>query len=99
VYEGFRKTGERFVCLACGHVYSDESSVPWKGAKRPPIFDESDKSARPGIFSSDDRARNCRHCKHYLVNPFTQRCGLHNRPVEATDVCERFEPKPDPDAV
>jgi hypothetical protein len=95
VYEGFTRKGERFVCLACGHVYADAASVPWKKKERPSIFDESDKPARPDIFRSEDGTRNCRHCKHYVVNPFTQRCGIHNRPVEATDLCDGFDPKPD----
>ena len=96
VYEGFTRKGERFVCVSCGHVYDDEAAVPWKQSRRPAIFDESDKSARPDIFHSDDLSRNCRHCRHYVVNPFTQRCGLHNRPVEATDLCDKFDAKIEP---
>ena len=30
----------------------------------------------------------------YVVNPFTQRCGLHNRVVQATDYCDDFETRP-----
>jgi len=34
----------------------------------------------------------------FIVNPFSQRCGLGNREVQATDVCARFTAKPDPAA-
>jgi hypothetical protein len=27
------------------------------------------------------------------VNPFTQRCGLHQRAVKATDYCDDFDPR------
>lgn len=35
----------------------------------------------------------CRHCVHYVVNPFTQKCMLHHRDVSATDTCPDFEAK------
>ena len=48
------------------------------------------------IFASDEMGKNCRHCKHYVVNPFIQRCGLSHREVQATDLCERFDKKEEP---
>jgi len=51
-------------------------------------------NATPDIFAEDEKGRNCRYCKHYVVNPFTQRCGLHGRTVEATDTCEDFQSAP-----
>ena len=87
VYEGFRKTGETLACGDCGHRYADESDVPFADDSKPRVFTDADRSAKVEIFSSDDAERNCRHCRHYIVNPFIQRCGLHHREVEATDLC------------
>ena len=35
--------------------------------------------------------RICSNCRNYVVNPYTQKCMLHQREVTATDTCEQFE--------
>jgi hypothetical protein len=97
VYEGFRKTGERLSCSQCGHEYAGEQDVPFKARRAPSVFSEDDKPKTVDLFQSDEKGRNCRHCVHYVVNPFIQRCALCHREVQATDVCERFERR-EPDA-
>ncbi|MBM4143943.1 MAG: hypothetical protein FJ225_10195 [Lentisphaerae bacterium] len=94
VYDGFKRVGERFVCVSCGHAYAAEAEVPFKAAKRTAVFSEADRTRSADVFAADEKGRNCRHCRHYVVNPFTQRCGLHLRRVEATDACGDFEPPP-----
>jgi len=94
VYEGFKKTGEKLSCSGCGHVYPDEAAVPFKQKRAPSLFSDDDRSRTVDIFAATEKGHNCRHCVHYVVNPFTQRCGLHNRVVEATDVCGSFERNP-----
>ena len=93
VYEGFTRKGERFVCVSCGHAYPDRAAVPFKARKAPSLFTEADRIARPQVFAADEKGRTCRHCRHYVVNPFTQRCGLHGKTVEATDTCGEFTPR------
>ncbi len=93
VYEGFKKTGEKFVCTACGHTYADEKEVPFKQAKKLAIFTEDEVPKAVKIFGEEEKGHTCRYCTHYLVNPFTQRCGLHFRQVQATDCCDDFERK------
>jgi len=92
VYDGFRKTGEKLTCAACGHRFESESEVPFKGAKGPGVFGPADRSRKPDLFAGDE-VRNCRRCEHYVVNPFVQRCVLHGRTVEATDGCADFAAK------
>ncbi|MBN2302647.1 MAG: hypothetical protein JXN60_09040 [Lentisphaerae bacterium] len=92
-YEGFSKVGENCVCVACGHVYENENDVPFKKKQQVSVFDADDVPVKIEIFKDNERHRNCRYCKHYLVNPFTQRCGLHDKPVAATDYCDEFELK------
>ncbi len=94
VFDGFRKTGERFICISCGHAYADEAAVPFKIRRAASLFTEADRSKQVEIFRSDEKGHNCRHCRHYVKNPFIQRCALHNREVEATDLCDQFDPKP-----
>ena len=89
-YEGFVKTGEKLTCASCGHIYAGELEIQFKQKKSPAIFGETDKLKKPEIFGSEEIGKNCRYCRHYVVNPFTQRCGLHNRIVQATDLCGDF---------
>lgn len=92
LYDGFKKVGEQLVCVACGHVFADESEVRFRQLKRPAIFTDEDKPRAVTVFNSNEKNKSCRHCKHYVVNPFTQRCGRHQRVVEATDLCGDFDP-------
>jgi hypothetical protein len=93
-YEGFRKVGDRLLCASCGHEFEDEESVPYKRLqKAPSVFSEADRSKHVDVFAADEKGCLCRYCMHYVVNPFTQRCGLHNQVVEATDTCPDFEKK------
>ncbi len=97
VYEDFKKISESFVCTACGHRYASASQTPFVQADgRPRVFTETDKPAAVRVFHSDERRRSCLWCRHYIVNPFHQRCGLNNREVAATDICARFTAKPEP---
>ncbi len=95
-YEGFKKVGEVLSCAACGHVYASEADVPFKGPARPRIFGDDDAPKAVRVFRDEEKGRACSYCRHYTVNPFTQRCSRHNRVVEATDVCGDFERKPEP---
>lgn len=90
VYEGFKKVGETFACVSCGHIYASETEVPFKVKCRLSVFTEADRVKQPDVFDGDEKGRNCRRCKHYVVNPFIQRCGRHHREVQATDGCGEF---------
>lgn len=94
--DNFRKVGEKRSCAACGHRFEDETAVPCAAPRRLSIFDDDDAPAPVDLFGDDEKQRGCRHCRHYLVNPFTQRCAIHNKRVEATDDCDRFERKDAP---
>jgi len=97
VYDGFKKTGETFVCTACGRRYASAEETPFVHAEsRPRVFTEADKPRALSIFSDDERQRSCGWCKHFVVNPFGQRCGLSNTETQATDLCARFEKKAAP---
>jgi hypothetical protein len=95
VFEGFKKTGEKQVCAACGGDVGVEEALAAATTRKPVIFTEADRSAIPQVFDESDKGRLCRHCRHYVVNPFRQWCGLHRREVEATDTCDRFVPPPE----
>ncbi len=97
VYDGFRKSGETILCVSCGHVFANEDEVPFKDADGPKLFTDADRSKRVEIFRSDEKGHSCRHCTHYIVNPFRQRCGLHETEVQATDLCDDFKSKSDND--
>lgn len=96
VYDGFRKISEAFVCTACGHRYASREETPFaRAGTRPRVFTERDKPDITRVFRDDERRKCCGWCRHFVVNPFNQRCGLTNRDMEATDLCVRFEPKPE----
>jgi hypothetical protein len=92
-YEGFTKVGERLTCFSCGHEYATEEEEPYKVRRAPKVFDDSDTPKTIKVFKQHEADRLCRYCKHYVVNPFLQRCALRGKLVEATDTCERFEKK------
>ena len=95
-YDGFTKVGESLTCTACGHEYESEDEVPFKEAPAvPSIFSDSEKMEAAVVFAENEGRQLCRHCRHYVVNPFTQRCGLHVKAVEATDSCPEFGEKDD----
>ncbi len=100
VYEGFKLIGEKLSCAACGQVFVDETAVPYKTKKIIPGFGRQDLPPPPKVFGEQEMretvGRLCRHCAHYVVNPFLQRCGRSNREVEATDTCAQFAPKNTP---
>lgn len=94
VYSGFKKVGEAYVCTGCGARYASAEETPFlKGSSRPRVFTDADKPSLPSVFSDDERQRSCGWCGHFIVNPFSQRCGLTNRETQATDLCVRFEKK------
>jgi hypothetical protein len=94
VYEGFKKTGEVFVCIACGKRYPSEAETPFVAhEKKPAVFTEADRPKSLSLFADHERQHCCAYCKQMVMNPFGQRCGLTNRFVEATDVCEQFSKK------
>lgn len=98
IYEGFKKTGDRIFCSSCGHEFPDANNVPYKKKSGPNIFTDADRPKKPDIFNEDEKGKNCRHCEHYVVNPFVQRCSLHMKEVQATDICFDFKKKP-PDEI
>ena len=98
VYDGFKKIGEELLCAACGHAFESEETVPFKQRSQgPSIFSDADRPRNVDVFAGDEKGRLCRYCKNYVVNPFTQRCSLHNRVVEATDTCPDFEKQEEPE--
>ncbi|HRR34637.1 MAG TPA: hypothetical protein P5026_11090 [Kiritimatiellia bacterium] len=92
VYDGFKKVGEAYVCTGCGARYASAEEAPFvHSPRRPRVFTEADKSQAPSIFADDERQHSCGWCRHFVVNPFSQRCGLTNTETQATDLCVRFE--------
>lgn len=102
VYEGLRKVGECRHCAACGGALPAES-----GRAAPASSSSSSADPLAALFGGDaapeppelfdveaETGRMCRKCAHYVLHPFTQRCALHDREVQATDSCDRFERKP-----
>jgi ribosomal protein S27E len=91
IYDGFKKVGEKRVCASCGHEFADEEEIPLGAPKKPSIFSDDDGPEILNIFGEDEKQKCCRYCKHYIVNPFLQRCGFHEKEIEATDLCDDFE--------
>jgi hypothetical protein len=83
-YDGLRKVGEILSCSVCLTEFADEANVSFVDQEKPHIFRE------------EEGVRLCLNCKHYIVNPFVQRCTLTMREVEATDTCSRFLLRPKP---
>lgn len=101
VYDGFHKTGETRRCSLCGDVVPVSEEKKTSGSRSPSrgnalwdAFAKEHPPSGPDLFDIEqETARLCRKCVHYVVNPFTQRCMLHDRVVEATDSCDQFDAK------
>lgn len=94
VYDGFVRTGETFVCTACGKQYADAASTPFVAQQAAPnVFKPADFERKLSIFDESEVRRSCRWCRHFVVSPFDQKCGLTQKTVEATDLCLQFTAK------
>lgn len=90
-YDGFKKVGEELTCSECGHRFESEEQVTFAPSRKVAVFGDEDRSPVIKAFKEGEADRLCGHCRHYVVNPFRQWCGLHRRDVEATDTCAEFE--------
>jgi hypothetical protein len=95
-YEGFTKVGELLSCTSCGHVFTSEEEVPFKGKSTVKVFTEADRSKDIKVFGANEVEKLCLNCASYVVNPFVQWCAYHKKEVEATDSCDHFSKKPEP---
>src|SRR6056297_3278160 len=82
-YEGFTEVGTVKTCAFCGYEFGEEE--PEYCGNEAPAWTR-DKTLK----------KICRRCRHYVLNPFAQKCGLTQQEVEATDSCGRFQPRPQP---
>jgi hypothetical protein len=82
-YDGFTLVSEIDTCAFCGYEFNEEPEV---------IRDRP-----PGWVNDRELKKLCRHCRHYVINPFVQKCVLHQREVEATDTCGDFSLPPIPE--
>jgi DNA-directed RNA polymerase subunit RPC12/RpoP len=93
VYDGFKKTGEILTCPTCGFTADAApcSAAP-KADPLAALFGDDHRPETVDLFDVEaETAKSCRKCTHYVIHPFTQRCGLHDREVSATDCCSDFE--------
>lgn len=96
VYDGFTKTGETSTCSECGQVSEAGRRNAEKKDPLAALFGEDAVPEKLELFDVEaETARLCRKCAHYVIHPFTQRCGLHDREVSATDSCPQFQNQED----
>ena len=76
-YDGFTLVSEIDTCAFCGYKFGEEG---------PEVIEERS----PGWVDDKELKKVCRHCRHYVINPFVQKCVLHQREIEATDTCAEF---------
>ena len=83
-YDGFTLVGEIDTCAFCGYEFVEEE---------PEVI----KERPPGWVNDKELKKLCHRCRHYVINPFVQKCVLHDREVEATDTCSDFSLPPVPE--
>ncbi|MDF3128120.1 hypothetical protein P0Y35_02805 [Kiritimatiellaeota bacterium B1221] len=92
VYEGVKKVGENLKCSGCGHLSAHKTAPAAKVDPLAALFGEDAEVEKVSLFDVDaETACLCRKCAHYVIHPFTQRCGLHDREVSATDSCDQWQ--------
>jgi hypothetical protein len=94
IYEGFVKSGDQSRCAQCGHEFRSAVKQKTRADPLAALFGEQKDEETPALFDVEtETGRLCRRCTHYVLHPFTQRCGLHDYEVSATDTCDQFEQK------
>jgi hypothetical protein len=94
IYDGFTKIGDRRTCSSCGAdlFAGDPKPSPSKADPLASLFGDDAAPEKIDLFDVEaETGKMCRKCVHYVLHPFTQRCGLHDREVQATDSCPQFE--------
>jgi hypothetical protein len=83
--------GEPYAPPKTVNPFGDEPLAPPKTVN--PFGDDLARPAAVNPFgdTQDGPLRICSNCRNYVVNPFTQKCMLHEREVTATDSCDQFE--------
>jgi len=92
-YDGFTRIGESCACSSCGYKFEEEKDVPFKDKEVIAVFSDEDRTVDSEVFEEGETQQLCRYCRHYVINPFTQWCGVHKKEVEATDTCKQFDEK------
>ncbi|MFH1039069.1 MAG: hypothetical protein V1789_10435 [PVC group bacterium] len=82
-YDGFTPVGEVKTCAFCGREFGEEEPA-------------SIEERAPGWTRDGELKKVCRRCRHYVINPFIQKCILRQKEVEATDTCADFRLRPSP---
>lgn len=91
-YDGFSVVGEILRCTECGgEQQASETAATKKADPLADLFSDADLEKNPQVFDGNENATMCRYCMHYVVNPFRQRCMVHEKDVDATDTCGDFE--------
>lgn len=96
VFEGFKKVGEAYICLSCGHRYPSAAETPFtkpEPQKGNGLFQPTEKKDLADLLGIQMKHHSCRWCAHWILHPFDQRCGLTNKHTESTDECNRFQEK------
>lgn len=92
IYDGFKKVGETLRCSGCGAEQEKRKNTDTKADPLAALFGDDARPETLNLFDVEkETAKLCRKCTHYVVHPFTQRCGLHDKEVAATDSCPLFE--------
>jgi len=100
VMDGWTKKGDILACAACSAKIADIKPEEEKTAfpkeksisSLESLFGEKHASG-PKLEASEDEKAFCRDCKNYIVHPFMNRCGLHNKEVNPMDDCPDFVKK------
>jgi RecJ-like exonuclease len=82
-YDGFTPVGEIKTCAFCGYEFLEEE----------PALIEAET---PEWARQEGIRKVCYRCRHYVLNPFVQKCVLQDKEVDALDSCPRFSPRPSP---
>ncbi|OGV34806.1 MAG: hypothetical protein A2020_09805 [Lentisphaerae bacterium GWF2_45_14] len=99
VLDGWTKKGDILACAACSGKIADLPPVGLAGntgvqkgksvSALESLLGEK-HSATPRIEAAEDEKSFCRDCKSYIVHPFMNRCGRHNKDVNPMSDCPDF---------
>ena len=89
----------KYFCMFCGGEAEPPRGEKGSGKseaaldKFSKMLGGEEKVKKFSLGFADGESRFCLHCVNYIKHPFTSRCGLTLKEIEATDRCENFRTK------
>ena len=97
VMNGWQKAGDILACSGCSAKIADltdtKTSDKSVSVSKLAAFFSEEVTEKKKLKKGEGEGFFCKDCRHFIAHPFTDRCGLHDKPVHPVDDCPEFTPR------